>query len=115
MGEDTVPEPKFMFYEIVRISRPSPGLRQNADLEGAILGMSQDDQGRWYFAVHVYELNEVQTYPETALEPTGRMDRRESFYDGTNVRVVVDPDTGEGKIIAPRPQQEPGEEGPKGA
>ena len=87
-------EAKFTFYEIVRvISYTRPGS------EGAVLGMAQNDDGLWYYAIALYDdSNLVWNFREDELEPTGRHDRRESFYDEASIRVRVDPETGEGWI-----------------
>jgi hypothetical protein len=87
-------KPEYDFYEIVRVISP-----KKRGYEGAILGMSQNDLGKWGYAVFLYEENTVWDFQEDELEPTGRKDRRESFYDGTTIRVQVDPDTGEGTIV----------------
>jgi len=93
-------ESKYEFYEIVRVapqgSHDSPGANL-AGLEGAVLGKSQDEHGNWYYAVHIYNLNEVHFLPEQELEPTGRSDKRETFYEGDSMTVTVDPETGAGK------------------
>ena len=82
---------KYKFYEIVRIITG-----ENTGKEGAIMGMAQDDDGLWGYAVHVYEDSIVWDYLETDLESTGKMDKRESFYSGETIKVYVDPETGEG-------------------
>jgi hypothetical protein len=90
--------PRFEFYEIVRIQPQSSALRQLQSLEGAVLGRSENPDGTWGYAIFVYSLNETWDLPEAVLEPTGRSDSRETFYDGTSITVIVDPDTGEGHL-----------------
>jgi hypothetical protein len=92
-------KPKYQSYEIVRIANtPSTISNKVAGLEGAILGANQDEQNGWSYGVHLYKLEEVWFFGEQELEATGRMDKYESFYDGTSITVTVDPHTGEGKI-----------------
>jgi hypothetical protein len=97
IDEESMMASKYQFYEIVRVSEQCVR-EQVAGLEGVILGMAQDEQGRWSYAVHLYELGESWHLFEDELEPTGRMSSREEFYDGTHITVVVDPETGEGRI-----------------
>jgi Immunity protein 31 len=90
-------EPKYQFYEVVRISKQVKH-QHLVGLEGAVLGMSQNEQGQWGYAVTLYETGQCWDLSEEDLEPTGRMDKRETFYDGTSIIVTVDPQTGEGRI-----------------
>jgi hypothetical protein len=93
-------ETRFDFFEIVwvRISDPkNPGARLS-DQEGTILGKSRDNQGRWSYAVFMPTIKECWQFEEDELEPTGKMDIPENFYDGTHVTVIVDPITGEGRL-----------------
>lgn len=91
-------QPKYQFYEIVRVTTQLPKLNKIAGMEGAILGRSEESIGNWGYAVYIYSLQETWDVPENALEATGRMDRRETFYDGASISVRVDPETGEGKL-----------------
>ena len=96
--------PKFDFFEIVRCTRDLVDDEDPEDcdvcgLTGAVLGMAEDHDGTWGYAVHIYDKGFVYSLPEDALEATGRKDRRENFYTGESIRVVVDPKTGEGKIV----------------
>jgi hypothetical protein len=94
-----VKESPFQFYEIVRIREGLPGMQKYGGLEGAILGMAQEADGSWGYAVSLYSDGFTYDVTDREIESTGRMDRRESFYDGTSVRVSVDSETGEGSII----------------
>ena len=87
---------KFRFYEIVRVK--SNYKRTNLiGEEGAILGMAEDE-GKWSYAVSLYSKGKSYSFNEEDLEPTGKMDKRESFYDGSSVTVKVDPKTSKGRI-----------------
>lgn len=89
---------KFQFYEIVRVAVAPENHAHVYDMEGAILGRAQDDNGAWTYAVHLYDLGSVWNFKEEMLQPTGRMDKRETFYSGEHIKVIVDPETHEGKI-----------------
>ncbi|MGH3695389.1 MAG: Imm31 family immunity protein [Pseudonocardiaceae bacterium] len=90
---------KYEFYEVVRLEPRERSLERLRGQDGAVVGRAEDDLGNWTYGVHVYKLNEVWSFQEEDLRPTGRMDRRETFYDSTSVRVAVDPDTGEGEVV----------------
>jgi hypothetical protein len=63
--------------------------------------MAQNPEGVWFYAVHIYKYNRSWHVEERHLEPTGRTDKRENFYDESTVKVLVDPVTYEGKIVDP--------------
>jgi len=60
--------------------------------------MAEADE-TWGYAVHLYATGFCYDIAEVELEPTGRMDRRETFYSGESIRVRVDPVTGAGTIV----------------
>lgn len=91
-------ESKYQFYEVVRVAPSFAGPQHVVGLEGAVLGMAQDEVGRWSYGVYLYKLERVWSFSQEDLEVTGVMDRRESFYDGPVITVVVDPWTGKGRI-----------------
>lgn len=91
-------EPRYQFYEVVRVQPTFSVLQHLQGLEGAVLGRSENPDGTWGYAIFIYTLNETWDLPEGFLEPTGRSDSRETFYDGTSVTVVVDPETGKGRL-----------------
>ncbi len=88
---------KYQFYEVVRICEHCQ-FKEIAGLRGAVLGIAQNSQGEWGYAVSIDKLDETWDLPESDLEPTGIMRTREEYYDESSIRVVVDPKTGEGKI-----------------
>jgi hypothetical protein len=91
-------EPLFQFFEVVLVSPRCTRLAHLAGQEGAVLGRAHTDSRGWSYAVHLYELDRTWSFRENELEPTGKMDSRESFYDGTVARVTVDPRTGGGTL-----------------
>jgi len=80
----------FEHYEIVRV-RETPATTDGhiAGLEGAVLGIAVEDNGEIVsYAVSIYERDGIcWSLAPSDLEPTGRHDRRENFYDGTSIRV----------------------------
>jgi hypothetical protein len=100
-------EPRYSFYEIVRVARHEAPLKHLSGLEGMVLGRGRDEQGEWYYAVHLYDRNEVRSFCEAELEATGNLGKRESLYDGSSVKVAVDPATGEGGAARSGGQAEP--------
>ena len=90
---------EFDFYEIVRVNSKSSETKEINGLEGAVLGKAKNETGEWGYAVSIYRLDECWDIMHSELESTGRMDKEENFYDGTSVRVSVDPETGEGRIV----------------
>jgi hypothetical protein len=90
--------PRFRFYEVVRIRDGVVDKPEIAGAEGAILGMARELNGDWSYGVYLYERGHVAHLSEDELEPTGRMDSRESFYSGESVAVEVNPITGEGRV-----------------
>lgn len=93
-------EPQYQFYEVVRVG-PNCLHPQLVELEGVILGMSQEDSGAWGYAIMLRPSGVCWDIHETDLESTGKMESRESIYDGTTVHVIVDPTTSEGSIHSP--------------
>jgi len=61
-------------------------------LEDAVLGTAVEDDGEVVsYAVAIYERDGMcWSVTPSDLEATGRHDRRESFYDGTSIRVSRD-------------------------
>ena len=80
---------QFEFYEIVRVRvTPETIGKGVAGLDGAILGKSAEDGGPVAaYAVWLYERERVRMFAPDELEPTGRHDRLETFYDGTSITV----------------------------
>ncbi len=81
---------EYEFYEIVMVNTDDPDKIRINNLKGAILGKSQDEKGKWGYAVHIYELNECWDFMHNELKPTGEFDKEESFYDGTTIKVPSD-------------------------
>ena len=93
-----MPEPRFQFYEIVRVASGNATLATIHGETGAILGMAEHDDGAYGYAVFIYRDQICWSIDEEDLEATGRFSSREAFYDGTSVRVRVD-EHGRGWIV----------------
>ena len=78
---------KFDFYEKVRVVSISPSKAQIVGEIGAILGKANNEHGEWSYAVHIYRDKISWQCTENELESTGEFDKRESFYDGSSIRV----------------------------
>jgi hypothetical protein len=78
-------------FDIVRVrTTPTTVARETAGLEGVVLGASEDGGVVVAYAVHLYDHDQVWMIRAEDLEPTGRRDRRENFYDGASTRVSFD-------------------------
>ncbi|NUT54711.1 MAG: immunity protein 31 [Thermoleophilia bacterium] len=79
----------FEHYEVVRVREtPATIAADVSGLEGAVLGVSAEDDGRVVgYAVALYGRERTTMFQPDELETTGRFDRAESFYDGTSIRV----------------------------
>ena len=58
----------------------------------------QNDDGDWFYAVHLLDTDDGWDVMKEELVSTGNMMARKDFYDGDSVTVVVDPVSGEGKL-----------------
>ncbi len=93
-------ESKFKYYEIVKIKKTGFTIKNGLDgLHGVIIGKSIDEMGKWFYAVDILKIKDGWDLPEEFLESTGAFSSREDIYDGTTVRVKVDPKTGEGEAL----------------
>lgn len=56
-------KPKFQFFEVVQLGLDS----YSHNLEGTVLGMSRDEDGKWDYAVFLAEKEEVYMFSEESL------------------------------------------------
>lgn len=94
-------EPKFDFFERVKIANPLTDKKKRANLKdslGTVLGKAQDNNGKWVYGVSID--NEVSSWSceEEELLSLGKFAKREDYYSGESIRVGVTKD-GEGYII----------------
>jgi hypothetical protein len=79
--------PRYDFYEKVLVdSRDSNTAGINGRL-GAVLGRACGEDGRWSYAIWIYDKGVCWSCCEDDLRSTGEFDRRDSFFDGTSIRV----------------------------
>jgi hypothetical protein len=99
---------KFDFYEVVEILEPDVMPESLWHTQGIIQGMSHLKGGIWEYAVLACaDDKELWQLEEQFLRSTGKQMSRDDFFDGTSVKVIVDPKTGEGKLSKPTGQDEP--------
>ena len=90
---------RFEFYEVVVVDSTDPQKGSIHGERGVILGMAQNEYGGRGYAVHVFSQCVSWHVMEGELKSTGEFMKREDFYDGSSIRVEVDPKTGEGRIV----------------
>jgi len=92
-------EPRFDFYEEVRINTSDADKSHMNGLLAVVVGRTEtEDRTSWYYAVDLQSQKKGWCFFERELEPTGRRFRREDFYDGSSIRVRVD-EKGHGHIV----------------
>jgi hypothetical protein len=69
-----------------------PVLSEISGLSGAILGMAENDDCDWIYAVHILDTDESWDVRESELTTTGNYMKREDFYEGDSLRVEVEPE-----------------------
>lgn len=82
---------KFGFYEVVEICSDKKNLQSINGKLGTILGMTQNDDGPWGYAVTLDDAEEGWDIKEEVLISKGIFRKREDFYDADSITVVVDP------------------------
>ena len=90
---------KFEFFEVVRITPKPEGFECLHGKEGPVLGKAECDDGQWTYSVYLEDLGGTFSLYEDELASAGKFVKREDIYDGSSVRVAVDPETGEGKLV----------------
>ena len=89
---------KFKSYEIVRIVNPSKWHKENLKyLNGFIGGMGINKHGIYGYDVFLFNKQEVYCFEEHELESTGEFAKKEDFYSGQSIKVIVHPD-GKGEL-----------------
>ncbi|WP_297802234.1 Imm31 family immunity protein [Arenimonas sp. GDDSR-1] len=83
-------EPKFQFYEYVRVRADNPALAEIHGQRGAVLGRSEDDEGGYGYAVSIERDGICWSVEEADLEATGEFGTRADFYGDESIRVRVD-------------------------
>jgi hypothetical protein len=89
---------KFDFYEVVRVLPTGKYPHGVSGAFGAVLGRAETDDGLWTYTLSIEGVEETWSFNEEELEATGQRKTRSDFYDGTKLRVIVDPESGDGRI-----------------
>lgn len=89
---------KYSFYEVVNIKPERPSLSKIEGLSGTILGMAQNENGGWIYAVHIFDTDDSWDIREAEIVTTGKFMKREDFYSGESLIIDVDGKSGEGKL-----------------
>lgn len=91
---------RFDFYEVVVFKDSAPLPEKLKRTQGVIMGMAEDANGNWEYAVQIADDdNECWQLDEANLEATGKKLSRGEVYPGDSELVRVDPDTGEGSFV----------------
>ena len=85
---------KFAFYEIVKVVSTDPNLLEVNGKIGTITGMAEKD-GLWFYGVNIED--EGWCFDEIDLVSTHRFGKREDFFTGESLKVLVSPD-GKGRF-----------------
>ena len=91
---------KFTSHEIVRIVNPSEKHKNFENFKGFVTGTSTDRNGMWSYGVDFLQ-NQFDCRDciceEHELESTGEFVKKEDYYPGESVKVIVHPD-GRGEL-----------------
>lgn len=91
---------KFTIYEIVRIVNPSKKHKNFEYLKGFVTGMATDRNGMWSYGIDFLQ-NQFGWHDciceEHELESTGEFVKKEDYYSGESIKVIVHPD-GRGEL-----------------
>jgi hypothetical protein len=79
--------PDFDYYEKVVVTTTNPSLSEIDGEIAAVLGRACGEDCRWSYAVSIDRTGICWSCTEDDLRSIGEFDRRETFYDGTSMRV----------------------------
>jgi|688.fasta_scaffold552452_2 hypothetical protein len=91
---------KFDFYDVVKINSSRNILKKINGSEGVVLGKAQNEEtGLWSYGVSVYKDNDLVWHVlEEDLLATGKKADPKNFEVVETIRVLVNPETGEGYL-----------------
>lgn len=90
--------PKFAFYEKVLVDTRDNGKATINGQVGSVLGRVESDDIGWSYTVLIDEINICWHLFENELLPLGEFAKREDFYNGSSIHVIVDR-TGKGEVV----------------
>jgi hypothetical protein len=79
---------KFKYFEIVKVVSRNIKFTEIYDLEGIVVGKSQNENGKWSYAVSFP--NDGWSIAEEYLVSTGKFASRKEVYSGDSVKILVD-------------------------
>ena len=89
---------KFNCFEIVKIVNPATRHKKLQYLKGVVTAMSQDRNGMWGYSVNLLQKQYASCdCEEYELESTEEFAKKEDFYSGESIKVIVYPD-GRGEL-----------------
>jgi hypothetical protein len=92
----------FEFYEVIEVVAGRPIIGVIVGRRGAVLGKAQNEEtGAWSYSVSMLESGESWSLRENEIVSTGVHMTRRDFYDGSSVKVLSDPETGDGTLADP--------------
>jgi len=92
---------KLSHYDVVTVEPAGGASSSQVKRVGIILGISEEQGSDVYYAVLDLQSETTEMLPESRLAATGRKVSREDLYDGTVLKVKVDPETGRGSPSDP--------------
>jgi hypothetical protein len=98
--------PKFDFYERVRVRTSNPTTSHLNGEIGTVIGRTEteDHPDPFYYAVDIDSSTVGWCFFESELESTGEWANPEDYFDGSWVRVRVD-QRGRGTVVPPDDQE----------
>lgn len=92
----------FEFYGVVEVVAGRPMIGAVVGHRGAVIGKAQNEEtGAWSYSVSMLESRESWSLRENEIVSTGLYMTRQDFYDGSSVKILSDPETGEGTLADP--------------
>jgi len=87
-------------FDLVKVLENSFSIKEGISGE---IGIIQTDgspyEGETIWGVYIDQKEEMYMLKDSQIKPLGISVSEEEFYDGTWIKVAVDPDTGEGEIV----------------
>lgn len=90
---------KFKIGEVVVISSESEELKEIYKSKAIIRTVNQNEVGSWSYSASVNaDDGLLWCFEEGEMQSTGQYKKRSDFFTDETVKVLVDPDTGEGYL-----------------
>lgn len=89
---------RYKFYEVVKISSALKEHESINNKVGVILGMIEVNNSEWIYAVQILDNEEGWDIEERYINSCNKFLKKEDLYPGENIKIIVDLETGKGKI-----------------